>query len=129
MGNSAEADSAESLHKPALDVDLSTLLPQVVQQLMFGKGRGYIFVNDQVSKIKRAQTGEDAKSIIRRVVQENFFPECAACTAEIDCTSTGKHLFKVVEWLYALMMKRRPWTNWTHDIYDAMRCIDHLPIS
>ena len=30
---------------------------------------------------------------------------------------------------YALLIRRSPWTNWTNDIYDAMRCIDHLPIS
>jgi len=26
-------------------------------------------------------------------------------------------------------MKRAPWQNWTNDIYDAMRCIDFLPIA
>ena len=63
-----------------------------------------------------------------------------------------KHLAKVVEWplgamklscgvaskpakhtgaarFYALLMRKSPWTTWTNDIYDAMRCIDHLPIS
>ena len=35
---------------------------------------------------------------------------------------------KVVEWLHATLMKKSPWTTWTNDIYDAMRCIDHLPI-
>ena len=44
-----DADSPTSrLHKPALDVDLSTLLPVVIQELLFGKGRGKQFVNDQV---------------------------------------------------------------------------------
>merc|ERR1712151_130138 len=35
----SDIDHAESLHKPALDVDLSTLLPRVVELLIFGKGR------------------------------------------------------------------------------------------
>ena len=36
------------LHKPALDVDLATLLPLILQQLMLGKGRGKAFVSEQV---------------------------------------------------------------------------------
>ena len=39
-----------------------------------------------------------------------------------------KHLHRVAAWFYALLMKRAPWQSWTSDIYDAMRCIDHLPI-
>ena len=39
-----------------------------------------------------------------------------------------KHLAKVAEWFYGVLLKREPWGSWTNDIYDAMRCIDHLPI-
>ena len=42
--------------------------------------------------------------------------------------NANKHLAKVVEWTHAVLMKRIPWESWTNDIYDAMRCIDHLPI-
>ena len=38
------------------------------------------------------------------------------------------HLHELAEWLFAVVMKRAPWTSWTDDIYWAMRCIDHLPI-
>ena len=38
--------------RPALDVDLSTLLPLLLQQLMFGKGRGKSFVDDKVSQVR-----------------------------------------------------------------------------
>ena len=40
----------------------------------------------------------------------------------------NKHLLKLVEWFHAVLLKRTPWEAWTNDIYDAMRCIDHLPI-
>ena len=40
----------------------------------------------------------------------------------------NSHLAKVVEWLYVVLIKADPWKTWTNDIYDAMRCIDHLPI-
>ena len=56
-GGSAEED----LHKPALDVDLATMLPFVVQHLMFGKGRGKAFVSEQVSNVWRARTDDEAK--------------------------------------------------------------------
>ena len=36
---------------------------------------------------------------------------------------------KLLPRFYALLIRRSPWTTWTNDIYDAMRCIDHLPIS
>ena len=42
------AQDAEALQKPALDVDLATLLPLLVQQLMLGKGKGKAFVAEQV---------------------------------------------------------------------------------
>lgn len=112
--------SDHELHMPALDIDLSTLLPVVVSQLICGKGRGMHFVTAKISEIKRAPSDEDAKRIIKSVIHENFF----ANAGESD-----RHLLKVVEWFHALLLKRKPWTDWTNDIYDAMRCIDHLPIS
>lgn len=138
-----EGSSHEVLHKPALDIDLSTLLPEVVRQLMFGKGRGKPFVEEQVSRVRRAKTEEEAKAVIRTVLRENFFPELPeglpdgaehtgdAPALDTHHTATSlqqKHLSKVVEWFHDVLLKRGPWSTWTNDIYDAMRCIDHLPI-
>ncbi|CAK9061599.1 Dual specificity protein phosphatase 1 [Durusdinium trenchii] len=115
------------LFKPALDVDLSLVLPVVVQQLICGKGRGTLFVTELISKVRRAKNDEEAKELIRHIVQDwTGANRTATCLAK---EKTEKHLSKVVEWFYALLMKRAPWTTWTNDIYDAMRCIDHLPIS
>lgn len=111
--------------QPALDVDLHTILPVVVQQLILGKGRGAPFVTDIVRQIWQAKADEDAKGIIRDVIQDNFYPITAPGTED----SVEKHVFKVTEWFYALLKKHFPWSNWTNDIYDAMRCIDHLPIT
>eukprot|EP00928_Gymnodinium_smaydae_P039020 TRINITY_DN26760_c1_g2_i1.p1 TRINITY_DN26760_c1_g2~~TRINITY_DN26760_c1_g2_i1.p1 ORF type:complete len:768 (+),score=106.40 TRINITY_DN26760_c1_g2_i1:142-2445(+) len=122
-----KCDKNEGLHKPALDVDLSVLLPVVVQQLIFGKGRGKPFVSEQVSRVKRAKSEDDAKAIIRTIVRENFFPQLNSEPND-GSARLWKHLQKVVEWFYAMLMKKSPWTTWTNDIYDAMRCIDHLPI-
>mmetsp|Transcript_71441 Transcript_71441/g.201692 ORF Transcript_71441/g.201692 Transcript_71441/m.201692 type:complete len:767 (+) Transcript_71441:3-2303(+) len=110
------------LHKPALDVDLAVLLPLVMQQLTLGKGRGKAFVTDQVSKIWRARD-EDAKDMIKAIMRENFFSH-----AKSETEGMTRHLSKVTEWLFALLRKREPWAHWTKDIYEAMRCIDHLPI-
>ena len=60
----------------------------------------------------------------------------AATVADADGASADnsqvahkrKHLGKVVEWFHDVLLKRPPWSTWTNDIYDAMRCIDHLPI-
>ncbi|KAL3913188.1 MAG: hypothetical protein SGPRY_008073 [Prymnesium sp.] len=43
-GGGGEVEVANRLHKPALDIDLSTMMPLLVQQLMLGKGRGPSFV-------------------------------------------------------------------------------------
>ena len=43
----------EGLHKPALDVDLATLLPLILQQLILGKGRGKAFVGERISRVVR----------------------------------------------------------------------------
>jgi len=125
----------EGLHKPALDVDLNTLLPLVVQQLIFGKGRGKRFVEEQVSLARRARTDDQAKSVIKAVIKDTFFPHLNEPMQSGDgfgneSDAAGhRHLLKVVEWFHASLMRRSPWSTWTNDIYDAMRCIDHLPIS
>jgi len=149
------AAGPEDLHRPALDVDLATLLPLVLQQLMFGKGRGKSFVDETVSQVRRAKSGDEAKAIITRVLRTSFFadsaeqvPKVSLATRNAHRRATGlpeqsaeemeeqnsreladnKHLHRLVEWLYAVLLKRTPWEAWTNDIYDAMRCIDHLPI-
>ncbi len=148
-GEGGEASEASHLHKPALEIDLSTLLPLVLQQLLFGKGRGKTFVQEQVSRVWRSKSEEDGKELIREAVRENFFPSLppvtprlgpvaeppaagraadAARAAAAEGAAQRKHLAKVVEWYYSVLMKRSPWVGWTNDIYDAMRCIDHLPI-
>ena len=72
-GDAAEEPRSDDPHKPALDVDLCTLLPEVVQQLLFGKGRGKPFVNQKVSEVRRAKSDDEAKALIKQVLQENFF--------------------------------------------------------
>ena len=136
-GGEHEHNASEELHRPALRIDLATLLPLIVQQLMFGKGRGNQFVTEQISLVRRAPSEDAAKGIIAATLRENFFGILRAdapsgprgTAASGDGTShAARHLAKVVEWFYALLMKRPPWTTWTKDIYDAMRMIDHLPI-
>ena len=128
----------------------ATLLPLVVQQLTLGKGRGKSFVSEQVSRVRRAPDEKAAKAILRTVICQNFFaellgPSDVAPPSEIapetpaDASSSSgvgerrarasKHLEKVVAWLHATILMRGPWSSWTNDVYDALRCIDHLPIS
>lgn len=62
---------------------------------------------------------------------ENFFSDLVKQPTPTQTPAAAlreRHLHKVVEWFYPLLMKRPPWVTWTNDIYDAMRCIDHLPI-
>ncbi|KAL3767244.1 hypothetical protein ACHAW5_005255, partial [Stephanodiscus triporus] len=115
--------------KPCLNVDLNILLPSVIEQLILGKGRGRSFVSNTRSVIWRAEE-EMAKEMIERILLENFYPglENEETDSDLKCR-VGIHVKKVAEWFYDLVKKKTPWTNWTHDIYDAMRCIDHLPIS
>jgi len=103
------------LYKPSLDIDLNAVLPTVVQQLLLGKRRGNSFVTNTKSEIWRLPP-DKAKKLVEETVAENFGP------------LTQSHMAKVVEWFYAMLKKQPPWGNWTHDIYDAMRCIDHLPV-
>jgi len=115
--------------QPCLNVDLNVLLPQVIEQLILGKGRGRSFVSNTRSEIWRAKE-EDGKAMLRKILMENFYPGMESQEMEGDLKSKVQiHVTKVAEWFYALLKKKPPWTNWTHDIYDAMRCIDHLPIS
>ena len=122
---------------------LVSLLPLLVQQLLFGKGRGTSFVTEHISQVRRAasRSDEEAKAIIREILSENFFHELSGAGAGTPRNSSEdvlvrgralehaqKHLLKLVELFFALLMRRAPWSTWTNDIYDAMRCIDHLPI-
>eukprot|EP00933_Yihiella_yeosuensis_P032438 TRINITY_DN2602_c2_g1_i1.p1 TRINITY_DN2602_c2_g1~~TRINITY_DN2602_c2_g1_i1.p1 ORF type:complete len:310 (+),score=51.40 TRINITY_DN2602_c2_g1_i1:81-932(+) len=121
----------DDLHKPALDVDLSTLLPVVAQQLILGKGMGKSFVDEQIRKIRTAKSEDAAKAIISKIIETEFFAEVPLEPSAGSCEDpqARKLISKVTEWFYAVLMKKSPWQNWTNDIYDAMRCIDHLPIS
>ena len=114
--------------KPSLNVDLNILLPSVVEQLILGKGRGRSFVSNTRSEIWRAKE-EEGKAIIRRILMENFYPGVENQEEGELNSKLRIHAAKVAEWFYALLKKKSPWTFWTRDIYDAMRCIDHLPIS
>jgi len=128
----ANSDGAnrQQLHKPALDVDLFSLLPLVVQQLLLGKGRGRSFVEEHSGKVRRAtgKSDDDAKLLIKQTLQENFFPD-GSLEGMASPEVVEKVLCNVADWFLAVLLKRPPWETWTNDIYDAMRCIDHLPIA
>ena len=124
-GDAPSSAGKLSLHKPSLDVDLKTVLPNLVEQLILGKGRGRAFVTDKRSEIWRASP-EDGKKLIMEVLKESFYPNVEG---EDELIKAEKHIHKVALWFYSLLKKQPPWGNWTRDIYDAMRCIDHLPIS
>lgn len=113
------------LYKPSLDIDLDTVLPTVVEQLILGKGRGRSFVTNTRSEIWRAEPTV-AKEIIQKVLRENFYPNVQG---EEEIAKADTHTRKVSQWFYACLKKQAPWGNWTRDIYDVMRCIDHLPIT
>ncbi len=115
--------------KPCLNVDLNILLPSVIEQLILGKGRGKSFVSNTRSHIWRAKD-VDAKEIIKAILMENFYPGIANEETDSEMiTNVQTHVKRVAEWFYAVLKKESPWTNWTNDIYDVMRCIDHLPVS
>ena len=115
--------------KPCLDVDLNILLPSVIEKLILGKGRGPSFVSNIRSEIWRAEE-KDGKKMIQKILLDNFYPGTNEVVANDEVKNKAlKHTKKVAEWFYALLKKKAPWFNWTNDIYDAMRCIDHLPIS
>jgi protein-tyrosine phosphatase len=121
--------STAPVHKPALDIDLNAVLPTVIIQLLLGKGRGVAFVTNTKSEIWRAPP-DKAKAQIRQLLMENFYPNYeSSSTTMMMNAKVEKHLSKLTEWFYATLKKEAPWMNWTKDIYDAMRCIDHLPIA
>mmetsp|Transcript_25492 Transcript_25492/g.59821 ORF Transcript_25492/g.59821 Transcript_25492/m.59821 type:complete len:958 (-) Transcript_25492:54-2927(-) len=122
------ASSQRLPHKPSLDVDLNTVLPRLVQTLLLGKGRGPAFVTNTVSQVWRTQPDDKAKEILRTVLRENFFAT-GPTGRNGNTDKVEKHIGKVAEWFYSMLKKQSPWNNWTNDIYDAMRCIDHLPIT
>jgi hypothetical protein len=113
------------VYKPSLEVDLSLILPALVEQLILGKGRGRAFVTNKRSEIWHAAP-DKSKQLIEEVLLENFYPNLEG---ELDKGGPEKHVHKVAQWFYATLKKQQPWGNWTRDIYDAMRCIDHLPIA
>ena len=129
---SASEDSADqpppppgTPRKPSLEIDLVTVLPRAISQLILGKGRGPAFVTNKGSEIWHS-TPEDAKEVIKQVVRENFFSHVQG---EEERAKAERHIRRVADWYYAVFKKRDPWSTYTRDIYDAMRCIDHLPIS
>ena len=113
-----------SLHKPSLEIDLNTVLPKAVTHLILGKGRGQSFITNTASQIWRAEHNA-AKDIIKKVLHENFFSDLQG---DEDVAKADEHCGKIAEWFYAVIKKSSPWDRWTNDIYDAMRCIDHLPV-
>lgn len=142
--SSSSSDSAtreaSKLQIPALDIDLNYYMPLLVRQLLLGKGRGKDFADAQAQRVRTAsgRSDDEAKALIRQTLRENFYPELGPDEGGLlgaGVSGDGpagdpkhKHLHRVAEWFYALLMKRAPWQSWTSDIYDAMRCIDHLPI-
>jgi hypothetical protein len=125
LGEQSTTREMGALYKPSLFIDLYTVLPTVIDQLILGKGRGRAFVTNTRSEIWRADP-EKAKEMIMAVLKENFYQDIHG---EDENLKAQKHIQKVSMWYYALLKRISPWGNWTRDIYDAMRCIDHLPIS
>jgi hypothetical protein len=124
-GSNGVTNGSVTLHKPSLEIDLNTVLPTMIDQLILGKGRGRAFVTNKRSEIWRAQP-DHAKELIKEILMENFYPNAQG---EEELFKAKKHVHKVAQWFYAALKKQPPWGNWTRDIYDAMRCIDHLPIA
>ena len=77
------------------------------------------------------ESDDAAKAVIRETLRENFFPELPGVGGPdgLPADPKRKHLSRVADWFFGVLMKRAPWQNWTNDIYDAMRCIDFLPIA
>jgi len=123
---STNHDDKGILHKPSLVIDLNTVLPTLIDQLILGKGRGRGFVTNTRSEIWRTEDPDKAKELIMAVLKENFYQHVHG---EEEQFKAQRHIQRVSMWYYALLKRISPWGNWTRDIYDAMRCIDHLPIS
>ena len=120
------SSSGRKVHKPALEIDLNSLLPTVILKLLLGKGRGSTFCTNTRSDIWKAKTPDDGKAILRHVLLANFYVHLEAGG---DKEKADKHVHKVAEWFYALLKKIPPWDDAMTDIYNAMRAIDHLPIT
>ena len=127
-GNTSPTKHLHLPQRPCLDVDLNILLPSIIENLILGKGRGKSFVSNKRSEIWRAKE-DDGKATIRGILLENFYPSIDSAEDSELQSKVQIHVSRVAEWFYALLKKSGPWTSWTKDIYDAMRCIDHLPIS
>ena len=52
-------------------------------RLLFGKGRGKSFVQEQASRVWRSKSEEDGKELIREAVRENFFPSLPPVTPRL----------------------------------------------
>mmetsp|Transcript_30001 Transcript_30001/g.72809 ORF Transcript_30001/g.72809 Transcript_30001/m.72809 type:complete len:831 (+) Transcript_30001:71-2563(+) len=63
-----------SIHKPSLEIDLNTVLPTLVEQMILGKGRGRSFVANKRSEIWHSNP-EKARDLIMEVLQQNFYPD------------------------------------------------------
>uniref|UniRef100_A0A7S0FHH9 Protein kinase domain-containing protein n=1 Tax=Minutocellus polymorphus TaxID=265543 RepID=A0A7S0FHH9_9STRA len=111
--------------KPSLDIDLVTVLPGAISKLLLGKGRGPAFVTNTGSQIWHSKPDE-AREIIKKVLRENFFPHVLS---EEERAKTDRYLSRVSDWFYNVYKRQDPWNTYTRDIYDAMRCVDHLPIN
>ena len=116
-----------------------------MQQLLLAKGRGPSFVTNKISEVRRAACKSDdkAKAILRTLLRDAFFGELANERADelaneradpaepptgAAASAEAVHLDSLAEWLFAVILKRAPWTTWTDDLYDCMRCIDFMPI-
>lgn len=126
VGANSPSSPVRKVHKPALDIDLNAVLPTVILKLLLGKGRGSAFCTNTRSEIWRAKNPEDGKAIIREVLMGNFYSHLE--TGD-DVEKAEKHVNKLAEWFYALLKKLPPWDDAMTDIYNAMRAIDHLPIT
>lgn len=105
QGADHDLDSVQ-LHMPALNIDLSLLLPRLMRCLILGKGRGEPFVNQKVSEICRAKSDDIAKDIIKEIVQDNFYPHCHSVSKDI-IYEMERHIEKVVEWFHAVLFKEK----------------------
>ena len=89
---------------------------------------------ERTREVRRAACKSDdtAKAILRELLRDAFFRELAPAEpgepTGAAASAEAAHLDSLVEWLFAVILKRAPWTTWTDDLYDCMRCIDFMPI-
>jgi len=70
--------STRPLHKPALNIDLNSLLPTVIFKLLLGKGRGNAFCTNTRSDIWKARPPKEGKAIIQKVLWDYFYSQLEA---------------------------------------------------